>query len=322
MELVFLESGNLGDDIDLSFFSDFGNVTVYEQTPLSLLKERIGNADIIILNKLPMTEEYLCDACNLKLICITATGTNNVDFEYTKKRGIEVKNAEGYSTQAVVQHTFAMAFYLMEHLAFYDDYVKSGEYIKSSSFTYFERKFEQLANMTWGIAGLGAIGLGVARIAREFGARVIYYSTSGNNHRSEWEEVDFDTLLSESDVLSVHAPLNEKTKGMFNLAAFNKMKSSAVFLNLGRGPIVVEHDLKTVLKNGIIAAAGLDVLETEPMRADNPLFEIKDSDRLLITPHLAWAAVSARKKLMEMVYKNIEEFVSVDSNSYQATILE
>lgn len=309
MELVFLESGNLGDDIDLSIFGNFGRLTVYEQTPLSLLKERIGNADIIILNKLPMTEEYLCDAKNLKLICITATGTNNVDFEYTKKRGIEVRNAEGYSTQAVVQHTFAMAFYLLGHLAFYDNYVKSGEYIKSTSFTYFERKFEQLSNMTWGIVGLGAIGRGVAKAAKAFEARVIYYSTSGNNHNAEWEEVDFDTLLSQSDVLSVHAPLNEKTRGMFNLDAFNKMKDSAVFLNLGRGPIVVEKDLKNALQSGIIAAAGLDVLETEPMREDNPLFEIKDKDRLLITPHLAWAAVSARKKLMEMVYKNIEEYV-------------
>lgn len=310
MKLIFLESGNLGDDIDLGAFESFGKLTVYEQTPLSLLKERIGDADIIILNKLPMTEEYLCDAGNLKLICITATGTNNVDFEYTKKRGIEVRNAEGYSTQAVVQHTFAMAFYLLEHLAFYDDYVKSGGYIRSSSFTYFERKFEQLSNMTWGIAGLGAIGRGVARIAEAFGARVIYYSTSGNNHDAGWEEVDFDTLLSQSDVLSVHAPLNEKTRGMFDFEAFKKMKGSAVFLNLGRGPIVVEHDLKNALQNGIIAAAGLDVLETEPMREDNPLFEIKDKDRLLITPHLAWAAVSARKKLMDIVYKNIEEYLS------------
>lgn len=308
MELVFLESGNLGDDIDLSPFGDFGNVVIYEQTPLELIKERISEADIIILNKLPMVEEYLCDAKKLKLICITATGTNNVDFEYTKKRGIEVRNAKGYSTQAVVQHTFAMAFYLLGHLAFYDDYVKSGEYIRSSSFTYFERKFEQLSNMTWGIVGLGAIGRGVANIARAFGAEVIYYSTSGNNHDGEWEEVDFDTLLARSDVVSVHAPLSERTQGMFNFDAFSKMKETAVFLNLGRGPIVVEEDLKNALQSGIIAAAGLDVLETEPMREDNPLFEIKDKDRLLITPHLAWATVSARKRLMEIVYKNIEEF--------------
>lgn len=309
MKLVFLESENLGDDIDLNRFQDFGEVVIYEQTPLDQIKARIEDADVIILNKLPMNEQYLCDARNLKLICITATGTNNVDFEYTDRVGIRVKNVSGYSTEAVVGHTFALAFYLLEHLNYYDEYVKSGSYCKSPSFTYFGKKFETLSELKWGIVGLGAIGRKVAQVADAFGAKVVYYSTSGKNHSTDFEEVDFETLLRECDIISVHAPLTPQTENLFGEEEFRKMKQTAYFINVGRGPIVNEEALKNALLQGEIAGAGLDVLSKEPMREDNPLFEIKDSDKLIITPHIAWAATSARKRLMDMVYKNVKEYV-------------
>lgn len=309
MKLVFLESENLGDDIDLERFRDFGEVVIYEQTPLDRIKARIADADVIILNKLPMNEQYLCDARNLKLICITATGTNNVDFEYTDRAGIRVKNVSGYSTEAVVGHTFALAFYLLEHLNYYDEYVKSGAYCKSPSFTYFGKKFETLSELKWGIVGLGAIGRKVAQVAGVFGAKVVYYSTSGKNHSTDFEEVNFETLLRECDIISVHAPLTPQTENLFGEAEFRKMKKTAYFINVGRGPIVNEEALKNALLQGEIAGAGLDVLSKEPMQEDNPLFEIKDSDKLIITPHIAWAATSARKRLMDMVYENVKEYV-------------
>ena len=196
----------------------------------------------------------------------------------------------------------------MEHLPYYDEYVKSEKYVEDRLFTHFDRKFSQLDKMTWGIIGLGAIGRRVADIAKFFGCRVIYYSTSGKNDQPGYERVDFDTLLSQSDIVSVHAPLTPQTENLMDKAAFSKMKSSAIFLNVGRGPIVVEEDLAQALEQGEIAAAGLDVLCIEPMSTENPLKRIKDSDKLLITPHIAWASVEARTRLMEIILGQIKEF--------------
>ena len=211
----------------------------------------------------------------------------------------------GYSTQSVVQHTFAMLFYVMEKLNYYDNYVKSGDYIKSSSFTNFDKVFPELFGKTWGIIGLGEIGRNVASIARAFGCRVIYYSTSGKNSNPDYEQVTFDELLEEADVISVHAPLNITTENLMNYDAFTKMKKSAIFINVGRGPIVNEADLAKALKEDLIAGAALDVICREPMLADNPLYEVKDSCKLLITPHIAWATYEARVRLMDEVYENI-----------------
>ena len=194
-----------------------------------------------------------------------------------------------------------MAFYLLEKLRYYDDYVKDEKYIDDTIFTHFTNRFFELSGKTWGIIGLGNIGRRVAGIAKSFGCRVIYYSTSGKNHNKEYEEVDFDTLLAESDILSVHAPLDENTQNLMDKDAFEKMKNTAIFLNLGRGPIVVEADLADALEQGRIAAAGLDVLCIEPMSPDNPLRRIKDSDKLLITPHIGWASVEARTRLMQTI---------------------
>lgn len=306
-KIVMLERDNIGADVDISYFEELGDLAVYGTTAYEQVKERIRDAEVLVINKIPMNEATLKDALNVKLICVTATGTDNVDMEYCASRGIAVKNVRSYSTESVVQHTFAMYFYVSEKLRFYDEYVKSGEYVKCPRFTFFGETFQELFGKTWGIAGLGEIGERVARIAEAFGCKVIYYSTSGNNKNDAYERVDFDTLLASSDVISIHAPLNAQTKHLFTYDAFAKMKPSAYLINVGRGPIVKEEDLCRALNENLIAGAALDVLEKEPMSVQNPLLGIKDSRKLLITPHIAWATTEARNRLMEQVYKNIDE---------------
>ena len=308
MKIVFLEADNLGPDMVFDRFSELGEVTIYGQTPDELIAERIGDADAILVNKLPMRESTLKDAGNLRYIGITATGTNNVDFTYTNTRGICVTNVAGYSTDVVAQHTFAMALYLLEHLRYYDEYVRSGAYTKSDSFCHMGMPFHELTGKTWGIIGLGAIGKRVARIAEAFGCQVIYSSPSGRNTDSLYRRVDTDTLLAESDIVSVHTPLTERTRHMMNYDAFCRMKKTAIFLNAARGPIVDEAGLKRALEEEKIAAAGLDVLEQEPMLEDSPFRALSGCGRLLITPHMAWAAVETRKRLLDEVWMNLDAF--------------
>ncbi|MBH1942195.1 D-2-hydroxyacid dehydrogenase [Mobilitalea sibirica] len=308
MKIVFLETDTLGDDVDLSPFDQLGEVLKYPCSDPSLDAKRIDDADIIIVNKVPMNEKTLGNADKLKLICITGTGTNIVDFDYTKRRNIAVANVKSYSTKSVVQHTFALFFYLYEKLSYYDHFVKSGEYIRSDVFSHFVMKFHELSGKTWGIVGLGEIGRGVAEVAKLFGCKIIYYSTSGKNDNSNYEKVDLDTLLRTSDIVSIHAPLNSDTRDLIGETELKKMKKSAVLLNLGRGPIINELALTKALKEDTIAAAGLDVISVEPMAADNPLMEIQDSTKLIITPHIAWATVEARQRVVEEVYQNIIAF--------------
>lgn len=310
MKIVMLERDNVGSDLDLSKFENLGELTIYGRTKPEEIAERIKDAEIVILNKMPMNEATMKEAKNLKLLCVTATGTDNVDSDYCLRRGIEVRNVKGYSTETVVQHTFALLFYLWEHMPYYDHYVKSGEYEKNPLFTYFERHFHDLYGKKWGIAGLGEIGKRVYDVAKAFGAHPVYYSTGNKNFQEGYERVSFDTLLSECDIISVHAPLNENTAGLFDRNAFSKMKNTAYFINVGRGPIVDEQALVWALNNGEIAGAALDVLSKEPITKDNPLNEIKDSSKLVITPHIAWASIEARNRLMDGVYKNIVDFLN------------
>ena len=309
MKIVVLEQESMGYDIDITCFEDFGEVTYYKNTAKDEVAQRVKDVDIIIANKAPLNKDTLQDADRLKIICEFATGYNNVDLDYCKERGIRVTNAVGYSTPVVAQHTFAMLFYLLEKLRYYDDYVKTERYVKDVSFTHFAKAFHELSGMTFGIIGLGNIGKRVADIAGMFGCRVIYYSTSGRHTQPGYTRVSLEKLLLESDIVSVHAPLTEQTMGLMNREAFRRMKPSAIFLNLGRGPIVVEQDLAEALREGQIAAAGLDVLSKEPMQPDNPLREIKDSERLLITPHIAWASVEARNRLMNTIAEQIRNFL-------------
>lgn len=310
MKIVLLDSNTLGNDIDLSIFEKYGEFVAYEKSTKDEATKRVKDADIIITNKVILDKDTLSQAKNVKLICLTATGYNNVDLGYTNNNNIIVTNVSGYSTPTVMQHTFAMLFYLLHRLRAYDDYVKSGEYMKSEIFTYLGESFNDISGMTYGIIGLGAIGSEVAKVAKAFGCKVIYYSTSGKNNSKEYERVDLDTLLKTSDIISIHAPLNENTKELINITNLKKMKKSAILLNLGRGPIIKEDDLAYALKNDIIKAAGLDVLVKEPMTKDNPLYEIKDSRKLLITPHIAWGSIEARNRLVVEVAKNIEGYLN------------
>lgn len=309
MNIVFLDRKSLGKDLDLERFEDFGSVTMYDFSTVEEARERVKDADIIITNKVPMNENSLKYADHLKLICVTATGINNLDLDYLDAHNIAWRNVAGYSTETVAQHTFALMFYLLEHLHYYDAYVKEERYVNDKIFTHFDLPFHELSGKTWGIIGLGAIGKRVADLASAFGAKVVYYSTSGKNHDLDYEEVDLDTLLATSDIVSVHAPLTENTTNLMDAAAFRKMKKSALFINVGRGAIVNEADLADALEQEEIAGAGLDVLCEEPMVEANPLRRIKDSNRLIITPHIAWASIEARTRLMDIIYHQVEEFL-------------
>ena len=311
MKIVILERNSVGLDIDVGRFRELGEVDIYANTvTVEEAAERVRDADIVVSNKAPMKEEALKDAKNVKLICEFATGYDNVDIEYCKKRGILVCNVRNYSTAMVAQHTFAMALFLIGKLSYYDKYVKSGEYAAQSRFSHFEEAFWELEGKTWGIVGMGNIGRKVAKIAENFGCKVIFYSASGNSSCTDYERVDLDTLLKESDVLSLHCPLSDRTRNLIDLEAMKKMKKSAVLINVARGPVVNSGDLYTALTEGEIAGAGLDVLEKEPMAQDNPLGKFKDSNRLIITPHLAWASVEARERCVDGVCQNIRNFLA------------
>lgn len=315
LKLCLLDAKTLGSDVDLKVFERFGEFAIYETTKPEEVIERIKDQNIIITNKVILNESNLKHAPDIKLICITATGTNNIDLEYARSRNIAVTNVAGYSTMSVTQHTFAMLFYLMGYMGYYDEYVKSGKYAESDIFTNLDKPFWELYGKTWGIIGLGAIGRSVAAVASAFGCRVIYYSTSGKNNNAVYERLELDQLLRESDIVSIHAPLNKDTANLIDYRKICLMKKSAILLNLGRGGIVNEKDLARALDEGVIAGAALDVLEKEPVERDNPLLWIKHRERLLITPHIAWASLEARKRLVNEVALNIEAYLRNESRN-------
>lgn len=310
MKLVVLERNTVGTDIDVSGFEQFGEVTYYGNTVKEEVEEHVGDADIVIANKAPINEETLKNCSNVKLICEFATGFDNVDLEYCRKRGIAVTNVVDYCTASVAQHTFAMALYLFEKLHYYDTYVKSGAYGAQDKFSNFDRQFGELEGRTWGIIGLGNIGKKVAGIAKAFGCKVIYYSVTGKNTCQEYKNVSLDILLKESDILSIHCPLSDLTRNLIDKEALCKMKSSALLINVARGAVVNNADLAWALEEGIIAGAGLDVLEQEPIKEGNPLSKIMDSEKLIITPHMAWGSVEARTRIVEAACKNITAFLN------------
>ena len=308
MKIVVLERNSVGTDIPVDY-SELGEVTYYENTvTIEEVAERVKDADIVVSNKAPMNEASLKDAPNVKLICEFATGYDNVDIAYCRSRGIGVANVVDYSTAMVAQHTFALAFYVSQKLRHYDDYVKQGAYAAQSRFSNFDVPFNELDGKTWGIIGMGNIGKRVARIAESFGCRVIFHSVTGHSKVTDYEQVDFDTLLAESDYLSLHCPLSNLTRDLINGEALSKMRKSAILINVARGPVVNNRDLYEALEAGTIAGAGLDVIEKEPITADNPLSKIMDSGKLFITPHLAWASVEARTRCVEGVRLNIQAF--------------
>ncbi|HYX06659.1 MAG TPA: D-2-hydroxyacid dehydrogenase [Bacteroidales bacterium] len=308
MNIAILDAATLGDT-DLNGFKKFGNTKIYNNTAPDERVERISGNEIIVTNKVIIDREVMNACPELKLICISATGMNNIDLEYAAKKNITVKNVAGYSTASVTQMTFAMIFYLLNHLPYFDNYVKSGTYAESEIFTNYGRSFHELGNMQTGIIGMGAIGKKVAEIASSFGSKVAYYSTSGRNKNAGFECLDLDELLQSSDIISIHAPLNNNTNNLIDATKLNLMKRTAILINVGRGGIVNEQDLADTLDNEIIAGAGVDVFTSEPIKKDNPLLKVKNKERLIMTPHVAWASHEARKLLIEKLLNNIEEFM-------------
>jgi glycerate dehydrogenase len=281
----------------------YGNTVTVEET-----RERIKDADVVIGNKAPLNESTLAGS-KVKLISDFSTGYDNIDTAYCKENGICVCNIQNYCTAAVAQHTIALTMYLLEHLPHYDHYVKDGTYASQDRFSNFDLRFTELEGKTWGIVGMGHIGRKVAQIVEAMGCKVVFYSASGNSSVTEYTRVDFDTLLKDCDFISIHCPLSERTRNLFDADAFSKMKNSAILINVARGPIIHTQALYDALTNGEIAAAGLDVLEQEPISKDNPLGQIQDSNKLIITPHLAWASVEARQRCVDQVYENIQNFL-------------
>ena len=309
MNIVFLDAKTVGNDTSLKYFKKFGNFTSYETTMSKddTLK-RVKYADIVITNKVVIDKDVINSSKNLKLICVAATGMNNIDLEYAKKKNIVVKNVAGYSTKSVAQHTFTLLFYLLGQIKYYDDFVKEKKWCESKIFTNLDKPFWEISGKTWGIIGLGNIGKEVAKIAKCFGANIIYYSTSGKNKNDRYKSVSLDELLTTSDIISIHAPLNNKTNNLISKDELQMIKDGAILLNLGRGGIINEDDLAEVIDIKDIYV-GLDVTKNEPLQKNSPLFNIKNHDNIVITPHIAWSSIEARKELINKIVKNIEDFL-------------
>ncbi|WP_298085843.1 D-2-hydroxyacid dehydrogenase [uncultured Campylobacter sp.] len=307
MKIVCLDAATLGSDVNLDVFGQFGEFVSFETTAAAERIERLKGADVVITNKVVIDKDVM-DASNLKLICISATGMNNVDLAHAAAKGIAVKNVAGYSTASVVQHTFACLFALTNRIKFYDNYAQSGEWAKSEIFTNLDRSIGEIAGKSFGVIGLGEIGRGVARIAVAFGANVSYYSTSGANANAEFKRLNLNELLGDCDIVSIHAPLNEKTRNLIGERELNLMKEGAILMNFGRGGIVDESAVARAIDGRNLRFAS-DVLETEPMRADHPLLCIKNKENLILTPHVAWASFEARQRLVAMIVENIKEFL-------------
>ncbi|MBQ6376604.1 MAG: D-2-hydroxyacid dehydrogenase [Lachnospiraceae bacterium] len=310
MRIVHLERNTMGLDIDTDCYKDFGEVVSYPSFDQSKTIERIKDADILLINKTILDRYTLSKAPNLKLICVMATGYDNVDIAYCKEHGIAVANAGHYSTTAVVQHTFMIGLGLMGNLIHYYHFVEGGEYGKQADFSSFDVPMQEIAEKTWGIVGMGEIGCGVAKAASAFGCKVIFFSPTGKSKCTEYERVSFEELCRQSDIISLHCPLSDLTRNLFGRDAFGMMKESAYLINVARGGVVDQDALAEALKNGKIAGAALDVLAREPIAADNPLAEIKDAGKLIITPHNAWAYVEARQRDVDITYENIKAFLA------------
>lgn len=307
MKIVLLDTLTYGDT-SLEGFNALGEVTLYTTTSADEVCARVEDAEVIVTNKVVISDAVMAAAPNLKLICVAATGTNNIDHDSALRRGIIIKNAVGYSTDAVVQHTFSMLFYLMGHSRYYDEYVKSGAWQKEVVFAHIGPSFSELRGKTWGIIGLGEIGQSVARIASAFGANVCYASTSGKNENTDFEKTTLSRLIENSDVITIHAPLNASTKNLISHSELLQMKDGAILLNLGRGGIVDEDALSVIIDVKPIFV-GLDVLAHEPMKIPHPLLAVKHPERLYITPHIAWTSREARERLIAATIENIKTFV-------------
>ena len=311
MKIVILDAKTLGATPNLGDISKFGELTIFESTSSDQRIERIKDADIIITNKV-LIDAYVMDHCpDLKLVCISATGMNNVDLVTAEKKGLKVMNAAGYSSGSVAQHTFAMLLQLTNQISYYDQYVKSGKYTQSDIFTHYGPTIFELRNKNYGIIGMGNIGRTVASIAQSFGAHVCYYSTSGKNTGQDFPALKLEELLKTSDIISIHAPLNEKTKNLIGKDQLAMMQSHAILINVGRGGIVNEKELANAIDRRLIGGACIDVFEQEPIDEKSPLLSVQYPERLVLSPPNAWASIEARTRLVEIIMENIKTYLGL-----------
>lgn len=304
MKIVLLDALTMGDS-DLSVFSTLGEFSSYSVTSEAQRLEHIADNEVIITNKVIIDRAIIAANPQLKLICIAATGTNNVDLIAAEEAGIPVKNVSGYSTESVAQSTLSLLLHLVHQNRYYDQYTNSLAWSESPTFTHIDIPFSELKGKRWGIIGYGAIGHRVAEIAKVFGCELCYYSTSGKNSQQDIEQLDLSSLLSSCDIVSIHAPLNPQTENLIGEAQLKILKKGAVLINVGRGGIIDESAMAKALDNYDIYH-GTDVLAVEPMRKDHPYFSIKQQNRLMITPHTAWASKEARETLVKEIVKNIQ----------------
>lgn len=307
MRIVFLDSSTLGD-ASLQSISQLGELVCYPTSTPQEALERVGDAEVIITNKVKITPELLDAAPKLKLVCEAATGIDNIDTKATQSRGIEVKNVRSYSTDSVAQLAFTQILALCSKSRKYDTFVKDGSYARSPIFTEVSEPFTELAGKTLGIIGLGAIGSKVAKIAEAFGMKVAYCSTSGVPHSDLYPCLSLQELLSTSDLVTLHCPLNDRTRGLIGKSELAMMKPSAILVNMARGGIVDEAALSDAVSNGTISGAAVDTFSREPVLAENPLLHCTRPDRLRLTPHVAWASKEAIDRLVEGIAANIKTF--------------
>ncbi len=309
MRIVVADAATVvGNGVDLEFLKEFGEVIEYDLTPPDCLVERLQGADAVICNKTRITAAVM-EACpNLKYVGLFATGYNNIDVDYAAAHGVTVCNVPGYSTEAVAQHTFALLLGITNRVHEYNRTVAQGDWIRSSTFSYFPMPLMELSGKTIGIVGYGAIGRRVGDMARAFGMQVLVCGRRPIPD-TDVQQVSFETLLEQADVVSMHCPPNADSEGMMNAAAFAKMKPGAIFINTSRGGLVEEQALRDALDSGHLMGAGVDVLQVEPMTPDCPLYGAKN---LLITPHIAWAGLETRHRLMGVVAENIRRFLAGD----------
>lgn len=305
MKIVFLDAISMGD-VSLEEIAALGDFTSYPSSTAQQARDRVKEADVALLNKVVVDQAFLDAAPRLKLVCEAGTGINNIDVELCKKRGVVVRNVAGYSTDSVAQTAWMHILNLAGHAFHYQEFVRSGQYSKNPVHVDYRHPFVELAGKTLGIVGMGAIGQKVAAIARAFGMEVVYFSTSGTGHCKDYPCVSLDELLERSDVISIHAPYNERTAGLIGYEQFRKMKPTAYLVNTGRGGIAVEADLARALDEGLIAGAALDVYVKEPLPAESPLMHLVHPERLLFSPHIAWYSKEARARLAHEMAENIK----------------
>ena len=304
MKIVFLDAATMGD-VSFKPFERLGEFVKFDSSTPEEARERVKDADVLLINKVLVNKELIDSAPNLRLICIAATGVNNIDVAYAASKGIPVRNAVGYSTDSVVQSTFMHILSLVGGAAYFDESVKSGRYSRSGMFTDPNWNWWELAGKTIGIIGLGNIGMKVAKIAEAFGMKVSYFSTSGTGHSHDNPSLPLEELLAKSDIVSIHAPLNERTLNLIGARELAMMKPNAYLINMGRGAIVIEEDLAKAVDEGVIAGAGIDVFVREPIPEDHPYLKMKHPERMRLAPHVAWAATEARERLIDIMAENI-----------------